>query len=860
MLQFLSSKKHLVLVSFMTFFIVCNVAAQPDIFDPSDPVRRYDIYNSPSTPANTMIKWYRTPREPWNTDKFKAYYWNGMAFRLRFPNGYDPSNPTKKYPVIFFLHGDGESGYPGDNENQLLIGAQLFEGMIDAGQFDGFIMFPQKIGPLWDTAYFTRINHVLDSLQKYCNADPDRVIAMGLSSGGIGSLRYAATHPQRAATVIASAPPFAETLITAQNANLHVPVWVASGTSDHLPDTASLLKYTIPFSNKGGNIRYTIYQGKAHNVWYDQWSEPFLAPYWNAAHKANPLIFFQRNQFCSEEFITARLGITSGFYAYEWQKNNVTTAISENGNNMIIDSASVKDFTGYELSVKTFGSYRVRFKRSAMADWSAWSPNPAVVSAKSCNPLVNETPKASAGGDEGIILPASNFVLNGTSSYDPDGLIVEYNWTQAAGSSQAIITNANSAISKPDSLKPGFYVFRLTVTDNKGATATDDVLIIVDAEPPANKPPVANAGNDVNLTLPSNSAVLNGSGSNDPDGSIVVYNWSLVSGPSQPDLGNTASAYLNVSNLVIGTYVFRLSVTDNKETISTDDVTVNVYSGPEGNKTPMANAGDDVTILLPANTVSLNGSRSSDPDGFIRDYRWSHLSGPSSYAFSNDYAPNPTVTNLREGVYVFRLLVIDNNGAIHTDDVTVAVIQGIVLSADLIHFSATKKNNTAKLKWFTAREVNSKQFVIEHSINGTAYDSIGSVSASGNTNAVATYQFSHLSPVTGNNYYRLKQVDRDGKYSYSPVQIMYLDEAGFSYQIIQNPVYDQLMLSIQSAKPEKLQVQVREPGGRLIIQKEMMLLHGRSTLSIPVTRLTNGAYIITVRGGNYSNSGIFVKH
>lgn len=856
MLQFQDIKKHLLHVIVLTCFLAYQSAAQSAIFDPSDPVRVYDIYNPPPTPMNTLLKWYTTPRMSWNTDRFKAYFWNGMAFRLRFPNGYDPSDVNKKYPVIIFLHGDGESRQPSDNEYQLLIGGELFEGMINAGQFDGFIMFPQKIGFLWEE-YFTSINHVLDSLQKYCNADPDRVIPMGLSSGGIGALRYAAEYPQRTATVIASSPPFAPTLVDAQNANLHVPIWIASGSADNLPDTPSVLKYTNAFSNKGGDVRYTLFQGKPHNIWYEHWAEPYLVPYWNAAHKANPLILYQRTQFCSPEVITAKLGITAGFYAYEWQKDSITIATVTNGNYTITDSSSVKDFTGHELSVKAFGAYRVRFKRSAMAEWSVWSPNPAVISLKSCNPLVNETPQARAGADEGVILPANNFRLSGTSSYDPDGLIVSYNWSQAAGSSQAVISNADSAVSKPDSLKPGYYVFRLTVTDNKGATATDDVLIIVDAEPPANKAPVALAGNDVNLTLPTNSTSINGNASNDPDGSIVTYSWTIISGPSQPDLGNTTTPYLNINNLVIGTYVFRLTVTDNKAATSFDDVTVNVYSGPEGNKLPFANAGNDINVFLPASTANLTGSTSSDPDGYIRDYRWSFVSGPSGYAISNDYAADPTVSNLREGVYVFRLLVIDNNGATATDDVTITVMQGIVLSVDFLSFSAIVKGNTTALQWSTARENNSSHFIVQHSINGLVYDSIGKVSASGNTNTVKNYPFLHLNPASGNNYYRLKQMDRNGRYTYSSVQMANLENA-FTYRILQNPVYDQLKLSIQFPKPENLQVEIREAAGRLVLQRDIMLTQGSSTLTIPVANLSNGSYVVTLRAGKMYESSSFI--
>src|SRR5205814_8410175 len=74
------------------------------------------------------------------------------------------------------------------------------------------------------------------------------------------------------------------------------------------------------------------------------------------------------------------------------------------------------------------------------------------------------------------------------------------------------------------------YSFQLTVTDNKGATAKDTVIITVNAA--ANQPPSANAGADKNITLPTNSVVLSGSGA-DPDGAIASYQWTKRSEKSR---------------------------------------------------------------------------------------------------------------------------------------------------------------------------------------------------------------------------------------------------------------------------------------------------------------------------------------
>jgi hypothetical protein len=171
--------------------------------------------------------------------------------------------------------------------------------------------------------------------------------------------------------------------------------------------------------------------------------------------------------------------------------------------------------------------------------------------------------------------------------------------------------------------------------------------------------------------LPANSTTLNGSASKDPDGSIVSYAWSRVSGPLQFTIVSPAAVTTALTNLVAGIYTFRLKVTDNKGATHQDDVIVSVNGA--GNQPPVANAGSDVVVSLPVNMTVLNGAASKDPDGSIASYTWSKVSGPSSYVLSNPNAISPVLSNLVEGVYVFRLQVKDNQGATGSDDVTITV-------------------------------------------------------------------------------------------------------------------------------------------------------------------------------------------
>ena len=143
----------------------------------------------------------------------------------------------------------------------------------------------------------------------------------------------------------------------------------------------------------------------------------------------------------------------------------------------------------------------------------------------------------------------------------------------------------------------------------------------------ANQSPVANAGPDQNFFFPANSADLSGSGA-DPDGTVVSYQWAKIYGPSQFTLTAPSQAHATVSNLAVGIYKFELTVTDNAGATGKDTVTITINQAT--NQPPVANAGSDINITLPTNSVTLAGS-GSDADGTVASYQWAKVSGPSQY-------------------------------------------------------------------------------------------------------------------------------------------------------------------------------------------------------------------------------------
>ena len=192
-----------------------------------------------------------------------------------------------------------------------------------------------------------------------------------------------------------------------------------------------------------------------------------------------------------------------------------------------------------------------------------------------------------------------------------------------------------------------------------------------------NAAPTVSAGADKSITLPTNSLYIQGSAS-DSDG-IASYSWSKVSGGTA-SLGGRTTARLRAYNLVAGTYVFRLTVKDNKGASKSDDVTVKVLSSTAketttststSNVAPVANAGPNKVLYVPTSSVRLTGS-AKDSDGKVVSYQWTQYGGPAA-TISNGTTPTPTMSGLKAGKYYFRLTVKDDDGAIDADNVLVRV-------------------------------------------------------------------------------------------------------------------------------------------------------------------------------------------
>ena len=165
-----------------------------------------------------------------------------------------------------------------------------------------------------------------------------------------------------------------------------------------------------------------------------------------------------------------------------------------------------------------------------------------------------------------------------------------------------------------------------------------------------NQPPVAIAGADQTISLSLDSVMLDGGQSTDPDGIITEWLWRKISGPASFTIIQPTTSRTIIKDLIQGIYFFELKVTDDKYAYSLDTVRIIIDAATVTNQPPIAHAGNDTTIRLPANSAMLNGSLSYDPDNNISAYSWTKISGPTSFTITNANTVQTQVNDLVTGV------------------------------------------------------------------------------------------------------------------------------------------------------------------------------------------------------------------
>ena len=252
--------------------------------------------------------------------------------------------------------------------------------------------------------------------------------------------------------------------------------------------------------------------------------------------------------------------------------------------------------------------------------------------------------------------------FNGSTSSDPDGSIVKYEWDLDGNGSYETDTGTNPQTTKTYS-SDGPVDVKLRVYDNQNGTDTEVHTVTI-----GNNPPTASFTASPNPVVTGNQVSFDASASSDPDDSIAKYEWDLDGdGTYETDTGTTKTTTKTYNTA--GSVTVKLRVTDQGGLTATDTKTVQVVAPQQP---PTASFTATPNPATTGATVTFNGSGSSDPDGGIAKYEWD-LDGNGSYETDTGTTATTTKSYATAGTVNVGLRVTDGDGMTGTKTVPVYV-------------------------------------------------------------------------------------------------------------------------------------------------------------------------------------------
>lgn len=179
------------------------------------------------------------------------------------------------------------------------------------------------------------------------------------------------------------------------------------------------------------------------------------------------------------------------------------------------------------------------------------------------------------------------------------------------------------------------------------------------------------------------------------------------------------------------------------------------------------------------------------------------------------------------------------------------------LPVTLLSFTGKRVNDNIQINWSTSTETNSNYFDVETSVDGTSFYKVGQAKSKGNSTVKQDYNFVHYFPAEGTNYYRLKQVDVDGGYTYgNTIAVEFNSNNGASLSIYPSPVTNELNIAFRKNQ-ENVFLRIVSIDGKVVQTKQVGAVSGKTSLD--VSSLVSGMYILQVRINNEWKHFKFIK-
>lgn len=395
-------------------------------------------------------------------------------------------------------------------------------------------------------------------------------------------------------------------------------------------------------------------------------------------------------------------------------------------------------------------------------------------------------------------------------------------WTQISGPA-AVISYPDAATTPLYNLSKGVYVFRHTVSNGVCTASSDEIQVSVGVA--ANAGAAQTVVNASTVTLAGNIAAP------------AVGVWSQISGPSLT-ITDPSSAASTLTSLTPGnTYVMQWRIT-NGACNSTSQVTINNVLNT------IADAGADQlqTGFLP---VALQGNS----PGAGNTGLWTVTQAPagSLAVLLLPGSPNASLTNIgKPGDYTLRW-TISNGSYSNYDEMSLRVTN--TLPVTWVRFSGAVSGGKSHLSWTTGSEIHNDHFNIERSVDGVQFSVVGRVTATNRSTGDSYTFIDDIQTLTLQRvWYRIAQVDTDGRFSYSDAVAMTFSQP-FRLSMAPNPVRDVAVLSITAPQKETVMVLVSDVEGRLLLSRAVQLVRGKNTLSLDgFSHLPQGLYYVRVTG------------
>ena len=240
--------------------------------------------------------------------------------------------------------------------------------------------------------------------------------------------------------------------------------------------------------------------------------------------------------------------------------------------------------------------------------------------------------------------------------------------------------------------------------------------------------------------------------------------------------------------------------------------------------------------------IAVGGSTVSAP--VIATPTWIQLR--SVFALSTSQAAN--IQNIRISIYDGTSPVCGNDFAI--DDIGLSVCSSSgPLPVNFVNVSAMQKGNAIAVNWSTASEENNKYFDVEKSINGGAnWQPVSTIKATGNNSGTKNYTALDSKPVTGLNYYRVKQVDYDGNFKFSSIvhEKFAIDKT--TAFVLTNPIINNIEINIFTSRSQQMSVSLFDMSGKLVASDKWKVAGGASVMKLDKAKnIQKGIYILNIK-------------